>query len=153
MSDLPRTRLLLSVALLLVVSLACSSISAGQAAQAIRPKPGHWEGNPSVSLDVTADGQVRNYKIIIPFGMPGQTCTLKEDKVVMGPHGEITIGEPTERIITGTFKSIVSVTGTFTSNMSIGGNYKIAICKSTGDRYTVVTPPREGTWSAEWKQP
>jgi len=128
---------------LMLVTL--SSIACGFLTTTTAPRPGHWEGEPSVSFDVTSDGNIRNFRIVAPFGvLSGQYCTIEIDEVLVEQQGEFTIGEPSD--------SPMYITGKFTSDETFAGTYVIAVCKS-GDKFTVVLSPEEEDWSAEWKEP
>lgn len=44
-------------------------VACGASAPPPNLKAGHWEGEPSVSFDVTANGDIRDFKIVAPFGV------------------------------------------------------------------------------------
>ena len=113
------------------------------------PRAGHWEGEPSVSFDVTRNGQVHNLEITVPFGL--STCTVTMGETFIGQQNEITMGEPTGEPLAGTFKATLFITGQFTGETILAGTYRIGICHTTGDKYTAIAPPHEGAWNAEWK--
>ena len=55
------------------------------------PRAGHWEGTPSVSFDVTADGRILNFKMVADFITSWCTITLTEfDKT---PDGNFLFGD------------------------------------------------------------
>jgi len=138
----PRQALILAVSVLVMTSLACKAI-VPMGPTASVAQAGHWEGEPSVSFEVTSDGHIRNFKIVAPFGvLAGQYCTIEIDEIAVGQRGEFTIGEPSD--------SPMYISGKLTSATSLAGTYKIAVCKH-GDKATVVFDPEEENWSAEWK--
>ena len=109
------------------------------------PRAGHWEGEPSVSFEVTSEGEVRHFKIVAPFGaLAGQHCTIEVDEVPVKPSGQFTIGELEN--------SPVYVDGEFTDDSNLVGSYKIAVC-THGDEATVVLDPKEESWQATWRGP
>jgi len=103
------------------------------------PKAGHWEGQPSVSFDLTADGKIHNFVIVIPFQDGSCTKELVQEMIV-GVDGTFAaeIVTVTEEHIDGKFDSATTVVGTF-------------LFKLCEDVFAV--PGSEGDWSAEWVQP
>ncbi|MEW5957694.1 MAG: hypothetical protein AB1801_08230 [Chloroflexota bacterium] len=142
--------LILVASILMLAMLACVAIAPPvSSTSTLAPetpetgvKAGHWEGEPSVSFTVTSEGNIRNFKIVTPFGaLAGQSCTIEVDEIVVGKQGEFTVGQPHD--------SPMYLTGQFNGANRLSGTYKVALCKQ-GDEYTMVFNPEEKSWSAEW---
>lgn len=152
----PGRVLVLAGSMLILVSLACSPIvtpipklaeqtAAVPSRSEWSPKAGRWEGEPSVSFEITSEGDLRNLKIVAPFGvLAGQHCTIEVDQVSVEPRGQFTIGEGEN--------PPVYVDGKFTDHSNLVGSYKITVCK-VGDEATVVLDPKEESWHATWRGP
>jgi hypothetical protein len=140
---------------ILVIGLLLSSCAPGQSLEpALLPtstptpfaKEGHWEGDPSVSFVVTADGKVSNFSILI-----GGECDVKVNASIPISANHILLigevdadGQPTNNGILGTFDSPTTITGSFASPWKCG----------TASAYTALyLPSALTTWSAEWKSP
>jgi hypothetical protein len=113
------------------------------------PKAGHWEGKPSVSLEVTTDGNIRDFKITFPFGPSQKDCTLQmQDTIIVEADGTFvrtasgTPPAPGAKIEEAYFK------GKFESATTLTGTYAFYSCGGV-----LMFTPTEGTWNAEWKQP
>jgi photosystem II stability/assembly factor-like uncharacterized protein len=146
----PRRVLILVASMLMLATLACAAIAPTvSSTSTLAPetpesgiKAGHWEGEPSVSFNVTSEGNIHNFKIVTPFGaLAGQSCTIEIDEIVVGEQGEFTVGQPQD--------SPMYLTGQFSGANHLTGTYKVALCKK-GDQYTMVFSPEEKSWSAEW---
>ena len=91
----PRQAVILAVSALALASLACSAIArstpavsdkSGAATRLPSPAPpalnqakaGHWEGTSSVTFDVAANGDIRNFKMISFIGTGRCTVEVKE---------------------------------------------------------------------------
>ena len=109
-------------------------------------KEGHWEGNPSVSFEVTDDGMVNNFMILI-----GGDCEVKVNVAypIGADHvfliGEVdSSGQPVDNGILGIFDSPTTITGSFANPWRCG----------TASAYTEIYLPSDlNTWNAEWKRP
>lgn len=111
---------------------------------------GHWEtvgdSDSPVSFDVTADGNVRNFKILISGDCDVQANT---DFPIGADHifviGEVDAeGNPVNNSITGFFDSATTVTGSFANPWRCG----------TSSAYTeMYLPSTLATWTAEWQSP
>jgi len=136
-------RFWLQLTLVLTLS-ACGSVIVHEEKEASAPtaRAGHWEGDLTVSFDVTAAGDVRNFKIKAPFGvLAGQTCTIEIDAIDVGDDAKFTVGEPED--------APFYVAAEFIDAIHLAGTFKIALC-SDGEQYSVVLQPEEKRWSAAW---
>ena len=55
------------------------------------PKTGHWEGEPSVSFDITGEGMIQNLRITASAGM--DTCNLEIGEIEIGSDGAFVSSE------------------------------------------------------------
>ena len=142
-------------------------------AAVVIPKPGHWEGTPAVSFDLSSDGQITNFIIGVPFGTGSNgltpTCTIKFRDIPLVGNSFIfnfpgvmdtstidylgKIGLPTP-VVTQTKdgKALIDgqqIIGTFISPISLQGTYLILIC----DNNLSISKGDTPTWTAAWKQP
>ena len=111
---------------------------------------GHWEtvgnSNSPVSFDVTADGMVHNFRILI-----GGKCDVRVNRAFpIGADHVFVIGEvdaegnPVNNGIVGIFDSPTTVTGSFANPWRCG----------TASAYQeTYFPSALTTWEAEWKKP
>ena len=108
------------------------------------PKSGHWEGKPSVSFEITTEGKIRDFVIVIPIGVDKCTVTL-EKEIDIETDGTFIIGAvDSEGMLEGN-----SISGKFDSTDTATGAYsKNWLC---GNQFVFST--EEGSWSAEWKGP
>jgi WD40 repeat protein len=128
----------LCVLLLLFVLGGCGGAAKDQAGPG---QAGHWAGDPQVSFDVTEDGTIRAFRMVVPFGAAGQACTIESDSIAVGADGTLSIGAGEDAAVT--------LKGQF-AGRRFAGTYKVAVCPA-GDLYTVVLNPEERAWSAEWQ--
>jgi sugar lactone lactonase YvrE len=98
------------------------------------PEPGHYTGTPSVSFDVTADVQVCNYDITVPFGIG--SCRIRPASCAEITDNDFTFSQ-------AEIGAIYEITGTFDTQTHALGGYRASMC---GD--TLILPPSEGTWEA-----
>jgi hypothetical protein len=111
------------------------------------PKAGHWEGEPSVSFEVTTDGNIRDFKIVIPF--PPSTCTITFEEIMVEADGAFIIPDSLEKPESPDEEIIDDhLYGKFTDVTAIIGAYKFGLCENN-----FVMPPSQDKWSAEWKGP
>jgi WD40 repeat protein len=103
---------------------------------------GQWTGEPSVSFAVTDDGRIVRFKMVAPFGVLGQTCTIESEELGVNANGEFSIGTATD--------SPIYVTGKFTDPKTVSGTFKITACGGS-ENMTVVLNPEEKEWTAEWQ--
>ena len=129
-------KLIVWMTLIVTISIISSACSTG-------PKQGHWEGEPSVSFDVTTDGRIRDFRIVIPMGVDKCTITL-EKEIDVETDGTFIIGEiDSEGLLEGN-----SISGEFDSADTVIGAYsKTWLC---GSQFSFSSA--EGSWSAEWKE-
>ena len=138
------------------------------------PKSGHWEGEPSVSFDVTTSSTIRNFTIIVPFGTVNTGCTIKyPDDIAIESDGTFLISEST--ILTDQLREKIDLAGrmglptpattqtssgeTFEGKHIIGkfdstaaavaGTYLILTCE-TG---LSIGATETSDWNAAWKGP
>ena len=105
---------------------------------------GHWEmvgdSYSPVSFDITADGMVRNFRILID----GDCDVQVNVAFPIGPNhvfvfGEVdSEGEPDNNGIVGTFDSPTTVTGSFANPWTCGNTWMFL---------------PSATWNAEWQGP
>jgi hypothetical protein len=130
------------IAVLLIMSLGCGGIpfiSQGSAT----PKVGHWEGEPSLSFDVTEGGEIRDFEATVPFGALGGSCTIRIGK--LDPKdGEYVFGDPSEQDYPQ------YITGKFTNSETFKGVYAISACQSGGN-YSIAFNVDEEPLTAKWK--
>jgi hypothetical protein len=113
-----------------------------------KPKVGHWEGEPSVSFDVTNEGNIRDFKIVAPFG-GGSECTINlTEDIVIESDGTFTFSSSLTAV--GSIENRIS--GKFDGDTTVTGTYLFDFCGS-GENVTVRFLSNEETWSAEWKSP
>jgi hypothetical protein len=108
------------------------------------PQAGHWEGEPSVSFDVTTDGKIRDFRLVISIGADTCTVTVDEEIAIEADDTLITgkinsKGELEGNSISARFDSPTTMTGAYSKNWLCGGQ--------------ITFFAEEGTWSAEWKSP
>jgi len=132
-----RNLVLISLLVTILALTACSA-STPPFAQA-----GRWEGSSGVSFDVTEDGQVENFRILIAGECDVQidgTFPIDADHVLI--IGEVDDeGAPINNSILGTFDSPTTVSGNFSTPWRCG----------TASAYTEMYLPRELTaWSASY---
>jgi len=106
------------------------------------PKQGRWEGEqPSVSFDVTSDGDIANFVMHAPFA--ASTCDITIDEVTVDGNEFLvdatTISESESSI------GIFTITGDF-DGTSVSGTYQISVCGTM-----MSLNPEANPWSAEWK--
>jgi hypothetical protein len=133
------------------------------------PKPGHWEGRPSVSFEVTTDGNIRNFSIVVPFGQT--TCTLTaEEEFSLGADNTIIFSKlgpsldknllelmvaleiPTPVPIktdAGELIEMQHISGKFNSPTTITGTFEVLVCEGE----FAFSSGQDDKWSAEWKGP
>lgn len=139
-------------------------------AQGASPKVGHWEGEPSVSFDVTSNGKVVNFQMEYPLGSTGycrftiEEMAIEEDNTfvftglvsptelspVVVPIITTISGEP-EIIKTDTGDMIVlqRIIGKFENVDTLTGTGKIWMCEGTA----VEGLSKGIEWNAGWKTP
>ncbi len=112
-----------------------------------RPKPGHWKGEPSVSFDLAANGEITNFSMKLKLAF--STCTVssqapiyvQEDwKTFQFVFGDTSLEDA--NLIRGTFTSRTTLTGSYSSSI-------ICIDRSTG-KGTISISQDEGKWGAMW---
>ena len=99
------------------------------------PESGHYTGEPDVSFDVTADCQVCNFDITVPFGFL-QYCRIR-------PSGCADITNYNFGFAGLELGSIFVITGTFDSPIHALGGYSVSMCEDT-----LIFPASEGPWDA-----
>lgn len=116
------------------------------ATPALLAKPGHWEGDPEVSFDVSADGTVSNFTILV-----SGDCRVTVNTDVKIGAGNILVmgkvnpdGAPEENGIIGTFESSTLIQGIIASPF---------VCGSGGVVTMYYLPDAMTGWSAEWVGP
>lgn len=112
----------------------------------LSPKAGRWEGRGAfgayVLFDVTSDGNIRDFTIVITIGLNKCTVALQEEIAIESDDtfiiGEIdSEGALEGNSISGKFDSTATVTGAYSKNWLCGNQ--------------IASFAEEGTWSAEWK--
>jgi len=142
-----------------------------------RPKVGQWEGDPSVSFEVTGDGIIKNFHITYSIGT--MTCDIAFDKIGILNDGTFgakqfmldkdykspkniteeeraTLYRP-DPIIIGKDKMIevVSISGRFDDVGTVSGSFRVLVCEKfqqyfrKGDDEVI----HGRKWSAKWKRP
>ncbi len=142
-----------------------------------RPKTGHWEGDPSVSFEVTDDGNIHNFNMAYSVG--AMTCYIKAEKIDVEKDGGFVvknfIPDADYKFPEGITKEerdklyrpaavtigknkmveVQSITGRFDSTSTVIGNFRILVCKD----YQQYFFKNDGEalhgkeWSAKWKEP
>jgi hypothetical protein len=133
---------LLVITVLMVGSLACCGVPL-ISQQSTAPKAGHWEGEPSLSFDVTESGEIQNLEMTVPF--PMGSCTVKLDAVDQ-KDSQYVFGDPSEQ------EYPQYITGEFTDSETFKGVYAISVCQS-GDNYSVAFNVEEEPLTAKWTGP
>lgn len=113
------------------------------------PRAGHWEGEGEafISFDVTIDGNIRDFKAIIPFA--SSTCTIRFEEIVVEADNAFIIPDSLEKPESpGEKIEDDHIYGKFADAATIIGTYKLGLCGNT-----IVVSASEDTWSAEWKGP
>jgi hypothetical protein len=153
-----RRLLVAYLSLLTLITISCGVLSGlGATSTPVPPtatptpasfaQEGHWEGvNPEVSFDVTSDGIVENFSIMI-----GGECDVQanaafpidDDHVLL--IGELDEeGQPVDNSIVGTFDSPTTISGSFSTPWRCGSE----------SSYTMMFLPEPLThWDAEWQGP
>lgn len=126
---------------LLIISLGCGGVPF-ISQRSTAPKAGHWQGEPSVSFDVTESGEIHNFEATVPFGATGGSCTIKVDKLDQ-KDGEYVLGDPSDQDYPQ------YVTGKFTNSETFKGVYAISVCKG-GSNYSVALNVEEEPLTAKW---
>jgi hypothetical protein len=139
------------------------------------PKAGHWEGEPSVSFDVTSDDNIHNFSITVPFGGSSgtDTCTFTLEEIAVETDGTfiystliaadkflnkedldfaVAMGIGPEIIKTDSGDVIEThhISGDFDSATTLKGSFKILKCE---DRVYLTSEKEGNPWSAEWTGP
>jgi photosystem II stability/assembly factor-like uncharacterized protein len=182
----PPLAAVLAVSMLALASLACSAIvrstpatrgeanTPGSASSTppalVKARTGHWEGTPSVSFDVAANGDIQNFKMISFIGtgrctvdieeIPAQadgsfayTALMKEDDYWPGADRASLRAKnvwPTPVVTEkGPMVEYIRIGGTLNTPTALSGTFKILVCGNTQ------ILPAEGkgieAWSAIWK--
>ena len=141
-----RSRQIIIAAAALFLGLLLLACSLSGATQTPFAKEGHWEGRPAVSFDVTADGEVINFKIMIAgeckVSMNG-TFSIDANHVLQ--IGDLdSAGKPANNGILGTFDSPTAITGLVANPWE---------CGSASAYTSIFLPAQLATWNAEWKTP
>ncbi len=124
-----------------VVSTAVSGVSQLVSGRS-QPKAGHWQGsNPSVSFEVTEDGQITNFVLSAPF--VNSTCRLNIIKINVD-GSEFLFDAKSGDQQTATLY-IFTLKGAFSSE-TISGTYEIKTCGRT-----IALQPQEMPWKAAWR--
>lgn len=134
---------LLVTTVLMAGSLACCCGVPFMPQPSDSPKAGHWEGEPSLSFDVTESGEIQNLKMTVPF--PMGSCTITLDTIDQ-EDGEYVFGDPSDQDYPQ------YITGKFTDSTTFEGVYAISICRS-GDNVSVALNVDEKPLKATWKEP
>ena len=141
-SFLSRTMMFVILFSIMLVTISCGLIPNPVLVPGSGPAQGHWEGDsPSVSFDMMADGQIRNFQLV--GSLPMGTCTITIDELKLDPSFKFEFGK--------TDKSSNHVMGSLTNAKTFEGTYKIATCRGAGDQVSVVLNPEDKNWKAEWK--
>ena len=140
----------------------------------IIPQAGHWKGEPSVTFNVTNDGQIKNFKMVAPIDSQ-QTCTVSADSITLQPDGTfilsnlvplaslgsnvenimkaVGIPTPTPIVVDGNeMLEAQLISGKLTSPTSINGTYTITACFN-GEQIHFSIKEQIPDWSAEWEKP
>jgi tetratricopeptide (TPR) repeat protein len=106
------------------------------------PRTGHYEGmRPSVSFDITGDGNIANFALNAPFG--ASTCNIKIEKIEVTDSKfvlDVTTADKEQATI-GIFTIKGQIEGTV-----VTGTHNISFCGRTV-AFNAVDQP----WKAEWK--
>jgi hypothetical protein len=109
-------------------------------------KAGYWEGDPGVAFEVTASGQVQEFRIMVPF-TEIKTCPVESsDPIAISASGAFSttvtapLGQGGQEVATHT------LSGAFDDPTHAAGNYSVSWC---GDY--LQAPASKGEWRAEWK--
>jgi hypothetical protein len=114
-------------------------------------KEGHWEtvgdAYSPVSFDVTADGKIRNFNILVG----GDCDTTVNIGIPIGDNHQFILGEVdaegklTNNGIIGTFDTPTTVSGSFDSSWE---------CPLSGGGVNISFYPQQlAVWTAEWQAP
>jgi len=184
---LPRQAVTLAVATLALASLACSAIARSTPAAPgekgtatrtpsltplalVKAKVGHWEGTPSVSFDVAANGDIRNFKVTSFIGTG--TCTIKVEEISANTDGSFIYTALIEEdnywpgadraglkaqdmwptpVVTdkGAMVEAVRISGALDTPTTLSGKFKILVCGNT--QILPVAGKGVEAWSATWK--
>jgi hypothetical protein len=106
------------------------------------PRAGHWEGSsPTVAFDITADGQIANWHMTVPYG--GSTCGISAGSVPVQSDHTIAWN-----LSSAQTPSIGELKGTF-NGTTVSGTYLITMCSQSVSY--VHGEDTDRSWSAEWK--
>lgn len=135
---------------------------------AIAPKAGYWAGEPSVSLEVTDDGRIRNL-VIESAPAPSVRCTIEVSSISVASDGTFTwinlidedeywpsadrAGDLWPTPVTtdeGPKVEAQRITGQFGSATTLTGTYKILVCED--HEFFWAEGKGVVSWSAEWQR-
>ena len=108
------------------------------------PKQGHWEGEqPSVSFDITSDGDITNFVMHAPFA--ASTCDITIAEVTVEDNEFLvdaaTMSENESSI------GIFTITGDF-DGTSVSVTFQVSVCGTM-----MSLNPEAKPWNAQWKGP
>jgi hypothetical protein len=98
------------------------------------PEPGNYTGILSVSFNVTANQEVCNFNITVPFGTGSCWIYLSSCAAINGnsfAFAQFELG------------AIYAITGAFDSRTHTSGSYYVSMCGGT-----IIIPGSSGTWEA-----
>ncbi len=148
-------RVIIRLTMVLVFLGACSTPVAQPTPTAFTPTPvpptlallsvptaGRWEGEPSVSFNVVADGVIKDFRMTAPY--PPTTCNIVAKEIPIEKGGTFLYAvSPFEG---GAFKNRVQ--GKFDSTTTVAGTFLVQHCGSS-----VISGAKESVWNATWKGP
>ena len=133
-------KLRMACAMGIVTGLCCAVLPNAANAQT-KPKIGDWQGEPSVSFTVKADGRLVNFNISVPLTMG--SCNMKFTELAVTKAGAILLEDPNGRFF---------IKGQFKSSTVVHGKVGIKVCPDPEDKNNVVMlVPWEKDWGAKAK--
>jgi len=137
-------------------------------------KAGHWEGEPSVSFDITPNGDISNFSLV-GDQMDGSKCNVNLELITVEADNTFafTSFRPYETLFssltdsekifiqtavvmptpidtdTGEMYKAMDINGKFRNSTEVSGIFMIILCE---DIITYMGYP-SGDWKAEWKGP
>ena len=130
-----------AVSIVSLVVAFCSVIFPDPANAQTKPKIGAWQGEPSVSFTVKADGKIVNFNILVPLALG--SCNMKFAELPVTKTGDLLLEGPHGQFF---------VKGQFKSSTTVEGKVGIKVCPDPEDKNnSVMLVAWEKDWSAKAK--
>lgn len=121
------------------------------------PKVGHWAGGNQSSdshdkltgsFDVTNDGDIQNFEMVIELG-GGFSCTIKVEKIIVKADYTFLFVMSATSNKGETIEDALHIDGKFDNATTVSGILSFKVCEDM-----VSAPgPRTNSWKADWNRP